>query len=106
MDYSKRVSSKHSSGKRLFEVADIVIDNAGPEGDAIIKLEGLSQKVGPTTTITNATILNALFVQMAANLQAQGIEPPIFISANLDVSLNKNDELVERYKPRIKYYNG
>jgi uncharacterized phosphosugar-binding protein len=106
MDYTTRVASKHSSGKRLFEIADIVIDNGGPEGDAVIKLKGMEQKVGPSTTITNVLIVNALFVQMAADLHARGIEPPVFTSANLDVSLEKNDLLVERYKSRIKYYFG
>lgn len=106
LDYSTRVASKHSSGKRLFEVADIIIDNGGPEGDASIVVEGVPVKVGPITTPANAVILNAIFAQVVEDLRSTGLEPPVFISANLDVPLTRNSELVERYRDRVKYYKG
>jgi len=105
MDYSRRVSSRHSSGKRLFEIADLVIDNCSPLGDAAVELQGLQQKVGPSTTVTNAIILNALVVQVAANLLERGITPPVFVSANLDVAQDLNKELIERYRDRVRLYD-
>lgn len=106
MDYTTRVTSRHSSGKRLFEIADIVIDNGGPEGDAVVRIPGLPQKAGPCTTIANAAILNAMMVQVAANLIAMGKEAPIFISANLDLPADTNEHLLARYESRVRYYKG
>ena len=47
LSYSKTVSSRHPSGKRLFELADVVVDNHGDIGDAAVPINGLQQKVGP-----------------------------------------------------------
>ncbi len=105
MDYSRNVSSRHSSGKRLFEIADLVIDNCSPLGDASVELEGLPQKVGPSTTVTNAVILNALVVQVAVDLLERGIAPPVFVSANLDVAQDLNKQLIERYRDRVHLYD-
>lgn len=106
MDYTTKVSSRHSSGKKLFEVSDIVIDNAGPEADASISVPGLKQKAGPCTTITNAAILNSIFVQVAANLTAMGKEAPVFISANLDLPPGTNERFIAPYADRVKYFKG
>lgn len=105
-DYTKNVTSKHSSGKRLFEIADIVIDNGGPEGDAIVEIPGLKQKAGPITTIANAFILNSILVQVNANLVAQGKEAPVFVSANLDVPVDINERYLGMYWDRVYTYKG
>lgn len=102
LDYSTRVSSRHSSGRRLFEVADLVIDNAGPMGDAAVEIEGLPMKVGPTTTITNALILNAIIVGATAILAGRGIEAPVFVSANLDLPADHNERIMRRYRDRVR----
>lgn len=104
MDYSTQVRSKHSSGKRLFEIADITIDNCGPLGDASQTLPGVGPKAGPVTTILNAAILNSMLVELVARLAERGVEPPVFTSANLDADLAKNAEYARRYAPRIRYY--
>jgi len=106
MDYTTRVTSRHSSGKKLYELADVVIDNAGPEADAAVAVPGLKQKAGPSTTITNAAILDSIFVQVVANLAAAGREPPVFISANLDLPPDTNERLLAPYTGRVKYYKG
>lgn len=107
LDYTKKVSSKHSSGKRLFEIADIVIDNAGPEGDAVVVIPDMKQKAGPSTTITNAFILNAIFVQVSANLTGLGREAPVFVSANLDMPADEiNERYLSHYSERVPLYKG
>jgi uncharacterized phosphosugar-binding protein len=106
MDYTTRVTSRHPSGKKLYEVVDIVIDNAGPEADAAIAIPGLRQKAGPCTTITNAAILNSILVQVSANLTAMGKEAPVFISANLDLPADTNERFIAPYVDRVKYYKG
>lgn len=106
MDYSTKVTSKHASGKRLFEVADITIDNASPIGDATLNVPGVRPKVGPVTTILNAAIMDAMLVEMDVRMAEMGVEPPVFTSANLDVDLSKNEEYVRHYSARVKYYKG
>ncbi|MBE3519530.1 MAG: SIS domain-containing protein [Firmicutes bacterium] len=106
MDYSTRVKSRHSSGKKLYEIADIVIDNGGPEGDAIVEIPGLKQKAGPCTTITNAAILDAMLVQVVANLVARKGSAPVFVSANLDLPADANEGYIAPYLSRIHHYKG
>lgn len=106
MDYATKVSSRCASGKKLHDVADIVIDNGGPEADACVTIPGMKQKAGPCTTITNAAIMNSMFVQVAANLTAAGHEAPVFTSANLDLPPNTNERLIAPYLDRVRYYKG
>jgi uncharacterized phosphosugar-binding protein len=72
--------SRHSSGQKLAEVADVVIDNCTPAGDAVIKLPGLKYQVGPTSTIGATAIVNALKVRTAELMLAQGVEPVVLTS--------------------------
>ena len=86
VQYSRSVTSRHSSGKRLFEVSDIVIDNHGDIGDACCELTGIVQKAGPSSTVIGAAILNTIIVEVCEQLIANGIKhPPIFYSANLAI---------------------
>lgn len=102
--YSKATSSRHSTGKRLCEVADVVIDNHGDIGDASCTIKGIPQKVGPTSTVVGATILNTIVVEVCKNLIENGIEyPPIFYSANLDGGDELNQALFEKYQDVIHY---
>lgn len=102
--YSKSTISRHSSGKRLFEVADVVIDNHGDIGDAACSIEGVEQKVGPTSTVIGATILNAIVVEVCKRMVEQGVQyPPIFYSANLDGGDELNQDLFEKYQDAIHY---
>lgn len=102
--YSKSVTSRHSSGKHLFEIADILIDNHGDIGDGSCKIEGLEQQVGPSSTVIGATILNTIIVEVTRQLVEKGIQyPPIFYSANIDGGDQLNQELFEKYKDTIHY---
>ncbi|MDO4776572.1 MAG: SIS domain-containing protein [Cardiobacteriaceae bacterium] len=102
--YSQSVTSRHSSGKRLFELADIVIDNHGVIGDAVCELPGISQKVGPTSTVVGAAIMNTIVVEVCKRLIASGMEyPPIYYSANMDGGQARNQALIEQYQDVIRY---
>lgn len=104
LKYSKSVPSRHPSGKNLYEFCDIVLDNHGDIGDACVKLEGLEQKAGPTSTVIGATILNSIIVATAQNLIKKGMKrPPIFYSANVDGGDELNEELYKEYKDSIHY---
>lgn len=82
--HSRSVPSRHSSGKHLFEVGDVVIDNCGVPGDAVLRADGSAARICPTSTVTGAAIINMLEAEVVARLCAMGIEPPVFLSANID----------------------
>ncbi|MDY6846156.1 MAG: SIS domain-containing protein [Chloroflexota bacterium] len=98
LKHSKNVESRHSSGKKLFEFGDVVLDTGTPKGDAVMDFEGLSSKAGAVSTVFGAAMLNAVMVDAIQYLLDRGIEPPVLISANVDGSDEHNAELMERYK--------
>lgn len=100
VEFSRSLPSRHSSGKRLFELADVVLDTLGAPGDAAIPL-GPELHVGPTSTVVGAALLQAVISEAAAQLLAQGIQPPIFRSGNLEGADAHNHALRLRYHGRV-----
>jgi uncharacterized phosphosugar-binding protein len=100
--HSKSVTSRHSSGKRLFEIADIVIDNCGVPGDAILEIEGLPGRACPTSGLAGMFIIESMVAQTIETLVKSGETPPVFISANLDGSDEHNEKLLAKYINRVK----
>ncbi|GBC92074.1 hypothetical protein HRbin15_00537 [bacterium HR15] len=103
LDYSQSVSPRSKTGKRLFEVADLIIDNGAPRGDAIVQLSGFPQRVAPVSTVLGAAILNAIVAEACALLMERGIQPPVFMSANLEGGDEHNARLMSRYRGRVLY---
>lgn len=103
LDYSSRLASRHSSGKKLYQVADIVVDNCGDFEDAAVVIDGLSQKSGATSTVIGASILHAIALTAIEYLLAEGVKPPIYHSANIDGGDAFNNELIEEFSDRIFY---
>ena len=104
LSYSKSVTSRHPSGKRVFELADIILDNHGDIGDACVKINGLEQKVSPTSTVIGAAMLNTIVAELAQKMVDSGIEkPPIFYSANLDGGDERNQSMYQEYREVIRY---
>lgn len=101
--YSQSVTSRHPSGKRLFEACDTVIDNCGCVGDAAIFLEGLPERIGPTSTVVGAALVNALVIETVGGMLSDGVLPPVFMSANLDGGDAHNKKIFEAYKDNIFY---
>ncbi|MFN3690161.1 MAG: sugar isomerase domain-containing protein [Fimbriimonadales bacterium] len=101
--YSQSVSPRSSTGYRLFEVADLTIDNGAPAGDAIVLLEGFPQPVSPVSTVLGAALVNAIIAEACAILLERGVPPPVFMSANLDGGDAHNARLMERYRGRVLY---
>jgi uncharacterized phosphosugar-binding protein len=86
LSYSNSVSSRHSSGKKMFNHCDIVLDNLAVPGDAILEDERLPQKVGPTSGWMGCLILQALMSETAERLALKGMVPPIYYALNMDGS--------------------
>lgn len=103
MTYSSQVASRHASGKLLYEVGDVIIDNCGDFEDSSTLVEGMEQKVAPTSTAVGAVIVNAIVIGVVEKLQERGITPPVFHSANVDGGDEFNKALFEEYKDRIFY---
>lgn len=103
MAYTSGVSSRHPSGKKLAELCDVLIDNCVPYGDAAVAIEGLEQKVGPLSTVTGCAIVNELVVSVVRNLVERGVEPPVFVSANVDGGDERNARLLAENRHRIHY---
>jgi uncharacterized phosphosugar-binding protein len=79
---------------RLHELADVVVDNGGIPGDAAIEIEGFQRRVGPTSTVVGAAIVNAIVVEAVELLVARGIRPDVFVSSNLAGGDDANASLV------------
>jgi uncharacterized phosphosugar-binding protein len=101
--YSKSVQPRQPGQPRLFETADLVLDDRAPLGDALVELPGLAQRVGPVSTVTGAAILNAVVVRTAELLLERTGDPPVFMSANLDAGNEHNRRWLEHYKGRLTY---
>ena len=103
-EHCQASAPKHSSGKRLIDTADIVIDNCTPKGDALVSIEGLDTPVGPGSTIGYTFIVNALKCLVADGLTRLG-QPPLVLTSSVLVGSQTSQELFERtyddYRNRI-----
>ncbi|RLG82320.1 MAG: SIS domain-containing protein [Thermoprotei archaeon] len=102
VEYSKSVPPENPWGKRLFEVADVVIDNKVPRGDAIYRVEGFEQLVTPVSTIVNAFIAQAIVARVVEKLVERGVVPEVWMSANVPGGRERNARFVEKYLTLIK----
>jgi uncharacterized phosphosugar-binding protein len=101
--YSKSVEPRPGVSARLYEVADLTLDNLGEPGDAVVEVDGTGLKVGPTSTVIGATLLNAIFVEATCTLAAEGVEPPVYRSSNMPGASEHNRGLVERFRGRVRH---
>lgn len=101
LEHTNGVPVKHSSGKRLCDVADITIDNLAPYGDATVKLDG-GIGMGAVSSITAAYIAQLITLGIAEKMQAEGETPPVYLSANIPGGNDRNVVLEEVYGERIR----
>ncbi len=94
--------SRHSSGKKLKDVADVVIDNCTPPGDAVVEIPGLKYRVSPTSTIGAVAVVNALKARTAELMIARGIEPVVLTSPHLVDSEREAQEQLQRVYKEFK----
>ena len=101
MNHTTQVASRHSSGLNLYQVCDYVLDNGGEIGDASVALPGLEQKIAPTSSVIDITLVNLILVNTVELLLQKGIQPPIFMSANTDQGDAANEAVLKAYKNKI-----
>ncbi|SCG78208.1 sugar isomerase domain-containing protein [Micromonospora humi] len=99
--HSARMTSRHPSGRKLADFADVVLDNGAPYGDATLPLPG-GGAVGAVSSITAALLAQQITVEVVARLVAAGDRPPVYLSANIAGGDEHNAELEARYAGRIR----
>lgn len=95
--HSSESSSRHSCGKRLFELCDYVIDNCGCPGDAAMSLPGVQGRMGSTSSIVGMFMAQSLNLLIAQELERRQMEVPVFLSSNLDAGDAWNKHIMEKY---------
>jgi uncharacterized phosphosugar-binding protein len=104
LEQSRSSASRDASGKKLFQLADISIDNCVPAGDALLLLPGLASRIGPSSTVAGAAIINSLIIEAVVELLRRGESVPVLPSANVEgVSEETLRDILRPYKGRIKY---
>lgn len=93
---------RHPSSKNLFELADVCIDDYNPVGDAVVNVDGFETPIGPVSNIVDFYIAHELEIATVRKCVEQGIEPPVWSSANTPGGDQKNKAMLDKYRPRIK----
>ncbi len=101
-NHSLVVESRHPSGRRLLDVADIVLDTCGQPGDAVVSYDGLPGRVAPTSLLAGCYLVNSLVCRVVERYLSAGLVPPVSMSANLPGGDEHNRALEERYRGRIR----
>ncbi|GHG89876.1 sugar isomerase domain-containing protein [Streptomyces lanatus] len=99
--HTRAVPAGHPSGKKLADLADVVLDNAAPRGDALLELPG-GGAVCALSTLTGVLLVQMAVAEASAQLIAAGERPPVYVSANVPGGFEGNLELEKRYAGRIR----
>ncbi|RLE73347.1 MAG: SIS domain-containing protein [Thermoprotei archaeon] len=105
VDYSKDVPAENPLSKKLYEIADVVINNYIP-ADAIFSVENFPQKIAPVSTIMNASILQSIEIRVVEKLLAMGVKPKIWMSANVPGGIEYNKIYLKEYSGENKVSIG
>ena len=104
--HCEQAKAAHSSGKKLIDCADLIIDNLCPPGDCVVELEGLEWRTGPVSTITGAMIINMMRCATAEALLARGIKPVVLPSHQFVGNTSAETQLesfYEAYRKSLKH---
>jgi len=104
--HCRQAAPGHSSGRKLLDVADFVIDNQCPPGDCIVELEGLEWRTGPTSTVTGGMIMNMIRCGTAERLLARGVTPTLLPSHQFVGNTSAQEQLerfYEAYRKSLKH---
>lgn len=96
---SKSMKSRHASGKRLFELCDLVLDNCAPSGDGCLNIDGYI--TGAVSTIAGCFLVNTISTEAIKICTSKGFRPYIYQSQNVDGA--DNEAIVVHYRDRIKH---
>lgn len=95
--------SYHTSGKCLYEYADIVIENVGALSDASVEIDGFDIPVSPTSTVIGSMIMNAVVARTVEILVQKGIKPEVFAGGDSEYNCEIDNRYVDKYLGEIKF---
>ncbi|HEY4570483.1 MAG TPA: SIS domain-containing protein [Kribbella sp.] len=102
LQHTGGMDSRHPSGKKLIDFADVVLDNQAPYGDSVLDLPDGGGKVCAVSSITAALIAQMLVAEVLRRLTEAGETPPVYLSANIPGGDEHNHALEARYAGRIR----
>ncbi|HET6742986.1 MAG TPA: SIS domain-containing protein [Kribbella sp.] len=102
LQHTGGMDSRHPSGKKLIDFADVVLDNQAPYGDSVLDLPGGAGKVCAVSSITAALIAQMLVAEVLRRMTEAGETPPVYLSANIPGGDEHNHALEARYAGRIR----
>mgnify|MGYP000103034201 FL=1 len=94
--------ARHPSKQNLCDVVDVHVDCHMPFGDAVVDVKEINRSVGPVSTLVNTFVLNLMVMETVEILLKRGIEPPIWVSANVPGGDKINKKFLEKYAGRIR----
>lgn len=100
--HASATTSRHHSGKLLYQVTDLVLDNGGEYGDAALSVGDHDVRMGPTSTIAGVFILNAILADAVDQLSRTGFEVDVYQSANMQGAEAAAEEMIRRWQSRIR----
>ncbi|MGQ4892009.1 MAG: N-acetylglucosamine-6-phosphate deacetylase [Candidatus Njordarchaeia archaeon] len=101
VEASSKLEPKNKYGKRLHEVADIVIDNKVPYGDAVVEVEGFPYNVIPISTVAGVFIVNTLMLGAIQKMVEMGLKPAVWASGNIPESDKINEQYIGKILGKI-----
>lgn len=101
--YTENVDSRHESGKKMYEFADVVLDNKVDKGDAVLQDDRVPQKFVPASGVTSTALLQALIAATIEEALNRGITPPVYLAGNVDGGMEYNKKLIKENQDRIFY---
>ena len=102
LTHSKAQQSRHHSGLKLYQVADVVLDNQGCLGDASIHVAEIDRNIAATSTSLGAMILHTVVISAIEQMIDKGEVPEVFSSSNLDEGDEINNKILARYSAIVK----
>ena len=100
-EFTSHVSSRHSSGKKLCDVADLVIDIKCVLGDACLEMPEIQGKFTGTSTILGMLVMDCITSRTVEICVENGYKPPLYVSSNLDDGDEANQKQIKKYQSLI-----
>ena len=102
LQHAQATTSRHRSGKLLYQLTDLVLDNCGEYGDASLAIADRNVRMGPTSTIAGVFIINAILGEAVEQLAGRGIEIDVYQSANMQGAEAASEAMIHRWQSRIR----
>src|SRR5207253_3407818 len=102
----RRARASHSSGKKLADVSDIAIDNCVPPEDALVSANGVPEKFAAGSTVASVSIAMALVAEVGVQLVQAGKRPFTFVSPNVGLSPDHNEQVFREYTRTLPRRNS